>query len=62
MVGGEMPAASEAQMPEGHPPLTVQSAQQNGIDVSGVKKAEGGQTVADVFAGKDKLSGSYNFV
>jgi len=57
MVGGEMPAAGEAQMPEGHPPMTVQTAQENGIDVSDVKKAAGGQTVADIFAGKDDLSG-----
>lgn len=57
MVGGEMPAAGEAKMPEGHPPMTVQSAEKNGVDVSGVKKAEGGQTVADIFAGKTKLSG-----
>ena len=61
MVGGATAAAGEApgagKMPEGHPPLTVQSAAQNGVDVSGIKKVEGGQTVADVFAGKAKLSG-----
>jgi hypothetical protein len=61
MVGGQMAApgaaTGEAKMPEGHPPLTVQSAQQNGVDVSGIKKVEGGQTVADVFAGKGNLSG-----
>lgn len=27
------------------------------IDLSGIEKAEGGQTVADVFAGKDQLEG-----
>jgi hypothetical protein len=61
MVGGQTaaPAADpgQAKMPEGHPPLTVQSAQQNGVDVSGIKKVEGGQTVADVFAGKAQLGG-----
>ena len=57
MVGGEMAAAAAGKMPEGHPPLTVQSAEQNGIDLSGIKKVEGGQTVADVFAGKAKLAG-----
>jgi len=65
MVGGQVAAPSaaptaapgEAKMPEGHPPLTVQSAQKNGVDVSGIKKAEGGQTVADVFAGKANLAG-----
>jgi len=62
MVGGEMPAAGMAAsggstMPEGHPPLTVQSASSNGVDVSGIKKVDGGQTVADVFAAKAKLTG-----
>lgn len=65
MVGGQMAAPGttptaapgEAKMPEGHPPLTVQSAQKNGVDVSGIKKVEGGQTVADVFAGKANLAG-----
>jgi hypothetical protein len=65
MVGGQVAAPSaaptaapgEAKMPEGHPPLTVQSAQKNGVDVSGIKKVEGGQTVADVFAGKANLAG-----
>lgn len=57
MVGGEMPAAGAGKMPEGHPPLKVQSAAQNGIDLSGIKKVEGGQTVADVFAGKGNLAG-----
>lgn len=57
MVGGAMAAPGEAKMPEGHPPLTAQSAAQNGIDLSGIKKAEGGQTVADVFSGKADLTG-----
>jgi hypothetical protein len=57
MVGGEMAAPGAAKMPEGHPPLTVQSAEQNGVDLSGIKKVEGGQTVADIFAEKAKLSG-----
>jgi len=61
MVGGQMAAPGAApaagKMPEGHPPLTVQSAEKNGVDVKNIKKAEGGQTVADVFAGKANLSG-----
>jgi hypothetical protein len=65
MVGGEMAAPGgapgatpgEAKLPNGHPPLTVQSAEQSGVDVSGIKKAEGGQTVADIFAGKANLAG-----
>jgi hypothetical protein len=57
MVGGEMAAPGAAKMPEGHPPMTAQSAAQNGVDLSGIKKVEGGQTVSDVFADKAKLAG-----
>jgi hypothetical protein len=61
MVGGEMAAPGaapgEAKMPAGHPPMTAQSAAQNGVDLSGIKKVEGGQTVSDVFADKAKLAG-----
>lgn len=57
MVGDQMAAPGAAKMPEGHPPMTAQSAAQNGVDLSGIKKVEGGQTVSDVFADKAKLAG-----
>lgn len=50
----EAPAAAAApQMPEGHP-VAEPGAD---VDLSGIAKAEGGQTVAEVFAQKDSLAG-----
>lgn len=40
-------------MPAGHPAPTKSAP----VDLSGIKKAEGGYTVAELFASKDKLSG-----
>lgn len=61
MVGGEAAmGAGQAtgQMPAGHPPLDLQTAaQESGVDLSGIAKAEGGNTVAEVFAGKADLTG-----
>jgi hypothetical protein len=55
LVGGEkmMTMLGEPKMPEGHPPVQVDKT----VDLSGIKKAEGGKTVAEVFAGKDQLNG-----
>lgn len=53
MVGGVMAQAAgkpgEA-MPEGHPPVAVESAKAAGVDLAGIKKADA--TVADLFANK----------
>ena len=57
MVGGEQAASGATTLPEGHPPLTVEAAAENGIDVSGIEKAEGGKTVAEVFSAKNELAG-----
>ena len=46
------PAKGSA-MPTSHPPIVAPA----GIDVGGVEKAEGGQTVAELFAGKADLAG-----
>ena len=43
-------------MPSNHPPLSGFSGKTT-LDVSGIKKAEGGKTVAEVYAEKSKLSG-----
>jgi hypothetical protein len=52
--GPEAPAASVApQMPAGHP--TAEPGAE--VDLSGIAKAEGGKTVAEVFAEKDALAG-----
>jgi hypothetical protein len=52
MVGGEQ-MMGEPKMPEGHPVVQVDKT----VDLSGIKKVEGGKTVAEVFAGKDQLNG-----
>lgn len=60
MVGG---ADSLAQMPEGHPQMTNGSqsskttVETTDVDLSGIKAAEGGQTVGDIYAKKAELSG-----
>lgn len=63
MVGGAEGAApsmgaagGDAKMPEGHPPITGNTNGQN-VDLSGIKKADGGKTVGEVFSGKGELSG-----
>jgi hypothetical protein len=58
MVNGMQPkvAGQPAGLPKGHPPITGGTAKSN-VDLSGITKAEGGQTVAEIVAGKDKLNG-----
>lgn len=54
MAGGQAPA----QLPEGHP--NVQSriaAEAAAVDLSGIEKAAGGYTVADLFARRSELAG-----
>lgn len=43
-------------MPEGHPAVGNNAAPAAPIDFKGITKPEGGLTVAEVFAGKDKLA------
>lgn len=58
MVGGEQSLTAEPTMPEGHPPLTVEAGAEGGeVDLSGIVKAAGGKTVAEIFAGKGELAG-----
>jgi len=53
------PAAvsTDAAMPEGHPNTQVAAAATAAVDLSGITKATGGKTVAEVNAGKADLSG-----
>ena len=55
MVGGE--ESQQDQMPEGHPTIETQSAEAVDVDLSGIEKAEGGQTVAEIFGNKSDLKG-----
>lgn len=45
------------ELPKGHPPLGGQASGNTKVDLSGIKKAEGGNTVAEVYAQQAKLSG-----
>ncbi len=55
LVGGAQAVQAEAKMPEGHPPISNEKPKD--VDFSGLKKAEGGKTVGEIFAGKDNLAG-----
>ncbi len=58
-VNGANPSAAAGNLPEfpkNHPPIGGAAAQPK-VDVSGVKKATGGKTVAEIYADKTKLSG-----
>jgi hypothetical protein len=44
-------------LPPGHPPLTSGTPQAAKVDVSGIKKADGGKTIAEIFAAKTQLAG-----
>ncbi len=57
-VNGARPTAagSATELPKNHPPIGGASSQAK-VDLSGIKKAAGGRTVAEVYADKAKLSG-----
>jgi len=58
MVGGAEDMQADAKMPEGHPEINDRAqVQATDMDLSGIEKAEGGQTVADVFTNKQELVG-----
>jgi hypothetical protein len=54
--GGDKNLGQQVQMPAGHPPVGGKR-EKSQIEVSGVEKAEGGNTVAEIFAAKDDLAG-----
>ncbi len=60
MVGGatQMTGDAKPKMPEGHPNISEQvKAAASEVDLKGIKKAEGGKTVAEVFSEKAQLAG-----
>jgi hypothetical protein len=59
LVGGESGAAAPAALPPGHPAMNGGSSKpvKTDIDLSGIEVAEGGVTVADIYAKKDELTG-----
>lgn len=52
--GAAAPAAPAAEMPAPHP---IPTAPTESVDLSGIAKAEGGKTIAEVFADKAGLAG-----
>jgi starvation-inducible outer membrane lipoprotein len=58
VVGDQTNAASTVPiLPVGHPPITGASTQPAKVDMSGIKKAEGGKTIVEIFADKAQLGG-----
>jgi hypothetical protein len=57
-IGGN---AANPKMPAGHPDVSGASARTS-IDFAGIKKAQGGKTVAEIYAGKAKLAGQQTSV
>jgi len=65
VVGCNKEPPATAGLPPGHPeagmpasePHPMPSAPVQAVDLSGIEKAEGGKTIAEVFAEKDQLAG-----
>ncbi len=55
MTGGAEAAMGSEAMPEGHPPVAVESAETSGVDLSDIAKAD--KTVEEIFAAKADLEG-----
>jgi hypothetical protein len=57
-VNGVAPAAGgmKVDLPKGHPPIGGAAAQSE-VKLSGIKKAEGGKSIAEIYAGKAELKG-----
>ncbi len=56
MVGGAQPTTMAGGMPPGHPQVNSRPAPEQ-VDLAGIKKAQGGKTVEELYAGRDNLSG-----
>lgn len=56
---GHPPLNGEAKpgLPAGHPPLAGQKPAAPKVDLTGIKRADGGKTVEEIFAGSAKLAG-----
>jgi hypothetical protein len=55
-IDGGQPIAALPQLPKGHPGVGNDSKPVT-MDLAGIKRAEGGQTIAEIYAGKTKLAG-----
>ena len=50
------PPTAQLELPQGHPPTDRQAAPLS-FDLNGIKRAENGKTIAEVYSDKDKLTG-----
>ncbi len=50
-------SAAEGALPDGHPNTQVEASAVANVDLSGISKAAGGKTVAEINSGKAELSG-----
>ncbi len=55
--GSTETAGAMPELPKGHPPIGGAMAAKPKVDLSGIKKAEGGKTVAEVYSEQAKLKG-----
>jgi ribosomal protein S17 len=56
--GGQSAAGMATELPKGHPhPPVTHGPLPTKIDLSGIKKAEGGKTIAEIYADSAKLAG-----
>lgn len=57
-VNGAVPGSdgTPLDLPKDHPPIAGMKAKPT-VDLSGIKKAEGGKSIAEIYAGKAKLKG-----
>jgi ribosomal protein S17 len=57
-VNGEAAGAADQipELPKNHPPIPGNTTKPN-FDLSGIKKAQGGKTIAEIYAGKEQLKG-----
>ena len=51
-----LPGATTSGLPPGHPPLTGATASPK-VDLTGIKRADGGKTIQEIFAAQSKLAG-----
>ncbi len=51
-----LPDAAAPGLPPGHPSLTAPAAAPN-LDLTGIKRAEGGRTIKEIYAAKTRLAG-----
>ncbi len=51
-----LPGAASPNLPPGHPALTPKPAEPT-IDLTGIKRADGGKTIQEIFAAQAKLAG-----